>query len=871
MKIGLKISLVFFLATLLIAVIATPIFYMVAKDALEKSIFSHLESVSDARTDHLETFLRLNKSLILQLSKSIVIEDFLKTDIKSPDYAKAFDKISERLERTKDASKFAHEVFVLDSKGKIVTSSYKDRIGLDRSGDTYFYKAKLMSFIKDAYFSETSKEETLSFSSPIKDGQTGEFLGVVASKVTMDGVNEITTDRTGLGDTGDIYIVNKDGYMITPSRFFENGFLKLKISTEGARKCFEDVKKFGAKVHEHSPSIYEDYRGIMVLGTHDHLGEMNWCLIAEIDKLEAFEPLNKLRYLFIGTIFFISLLAWLIGIFVSKIIRVPILKLRKGAEIIGNGNLDYKIDMKTGDEIGYLSQAFNHMTENLKSTTTSINKLNKEIKERKEAEETLRMNENKYRTLLENLPQKIFLKNENLVYISCNNNFAVDLGIKSGEISGKTDYDLYPKESAEKYREDDKRIAKSGKAEAFDEKYVQKGKKLIVHTIKTLIKDKEGNVIGILGIFWDVTQLRKAEEKIKQAAEEWERTFNAISDLIFIQDVDHTIFKVNKAFADVLKMRPDEIIGKKCYELLHKSNKPWPNCPFEKTKQDGKSHTQEVDDLNIGMPLLVTTSPLFDNEGKLWGSVHFAKDITKLKEAEKKVKESVKIKSDFTSMVSHELRTPLTAIKEGISIVADETAGKISKEQREFLDIAKRNVDRLARLINDVLDFQKLEAGRVEFSMKENDISEVIEEVRETMNPLTREKGINLIAKPGEKLPRIGFDRDRIIQVLTNLINNAVKFTEKGAITVDAYKEGNVIHVSVKDTGLGIRKEDVPKVFHKFEQLAKNGDRKTGGTGLGLAISREIIIRHNGKIWVESEFGKGATFHFLLPITERRV
>ncbi|MGB2706080.1 MAG: ATP-binding protein [Candidatus Omnitrophota bacterium] len=243
-----------------------------------------------------------------------------------------------------------------------------------------------------------------------------------------------------------------------------------------------------------------------------------------------------------------------------------------------------------------------------------------------------------------------------------------------------------------------------------------------------------------------------------------------------------------------------------------------------------------------------------------------------LQEAKNNIEEALKIKSEFTSVVSHELRTPLTAIKEGIAIVLDGTAGKINAEQKDFLNTAKRNVDRLARLINDVLDFQKLEAGRVEFKMEENDINEVVREIEKEMVPVVKEKKLEFSLKLGKKIPKIEFDRDTIIQVLTNLVNNAVKFTEKGGITVitDYDRKNNAILVSVKDTGLGIRKEDLPRLFQRYEQLEKGKGRKTGGTGLGLAISKEIIKRHNGKIWVESEFGKGASFCFVLPIKERR-
>lgn len=231
----------------------------------------------------------------------------------------------------------------------------------------------------------------------------------------------------------------------------------------------------------------------------------------------------------------------------------------------------------------------------------------------------------------------------------------------------------------------------------------------------------------------------------------------------------------------------------------------------------------------------------------------------------------MQVKATFISMVSHELRTPLTAIKEGIAIVSEEVTGALNEEQKEFLDVAKRNVERLARLINDVLDFQKLESGRMVFRMQDDSINGVVEEVYETMLSLAQGKGLEFILSLDKSLPDTVFDKDKINQVISNLVQNAIKYTEKGVITVMTSVGGeNFIQVAVKDTGKGIKQEDLPRLFRQFEQLESAHERKTAGTGLGLAISRQIIEGHKGRIWVESEFGKGSTFYFILPIKERR-
>ncbi len=248
-------------------------------------------------------------------------------------------------------------------------------------------------------------------------------------------------------------------------------------------------------------------------------------------------------------------------------------------------------------------------------------------------------------------------------------------------------------------------------------------------------------------------------------------------------------------------------------------------------------------------------------------------DITELKLSKqtiKQVREQADKKVQFVSTVSHELRTPLTAMKGSIDILLNKAVGEINCRQEELLDVTKRNIDRLNILINDVLDFQKLEANKTRFDMQKNDINELIKEIKKTTSPLANKEGLKLITKLDETLPKMNFDRNSIIQVLTNLVNNAIKFTDKGSIKITTNKSDNTIRVSIEDTGIGIKKEDLPKLFDEFEQLSDVNNRKTGGTGLGLAISRKIIKEHNGTIWAESEFGQGTTVSFVLPVKERR-
>lgn len=411
------------------------------------------------------------------------------------------------------------------------------------------------------------------------------------------------------------------------------------------------------------------------------------------------------------------------------------------------------------------------------------------------------------------------------------------------------------------------------------------------------------NVLNRTKVVEELVQTRTGE--LKEANKEWGDTFNAISDFIFILSKDSRILKVNTSFLQTLSLKEKDVIGKKCYEIVHKTGIPWGNCPHQQTIKDSRSHTEVVDDQGLGMTLLVTTSPIIDENGNFFGSVHIARDITSIKktqdelarakqdaedqawglskanegikllykELEEKNRELIRLgqlKSSFVSMVSHELRTPLTAIKEGIGIVLDGTTGPVTDEQKDFLDTAKRNVDRLSRLINNILDFQKLDAGKMKFDYQENNINLVVKEVFQTMEPLVKGKWLDFVLQLDESIPMVKFDKDKITQVLTNLVSNAIKFTLNGSVSIITSKGPNTIQVTVKDTGPGVKEEDLDKLFQYFEQIGDIKQRR-GGTGLGLAICKEIITMHNGKIWVESQHGQGTSFHFVLPIVERRI
>lgn len=224
------------------------------------------------------------------------------------------------------------------------------------------------------------------------------------------------------------------------------------------------------------------------------------------------------------------------------------------------------------------------------------------------------------------------------------------------------------------------------------------------------------------------------------------------------------------------------------------------------------------------------------------------------------------LKDEFVNTISHELRTPLSIIKESIYIAEKGREEGDAKKQAKFWAIAHNNAERLAHLINDVLDYQKLCAGKIDFNPVRGDINKIILRTGKDMLPLAEKKGLKLVVNPAKDLPQIKFDEDRITQVIVNFVTNAIKFTEQGRLSIKTEKRGKFIYILVKDDGIGIERHEFDKLFKSFSQLSRRNSGKSGGTGLGLAISKKIIEQHKGKIWVNSKYSKGSTFYCSLPI-----
>jgi PAS domain S-box-containing protein len=522
--------------------------------------------------------------------------------------------------------------------------------------------------------------------------------------------------------------------------------------------------------------------------------------------------------------------------------------------------------------------------------------------ERKKAERQLQAAELRYRMIFENSAVAIMMVDEQERLLSWNKFTERLLGMTEDHLLGRHVKEFYPESDWQAIRA--LSIRRKGMDHHLETKMIRgDGSMIDVDISLSVVHDSDGKVTGSIGVIQDITEQRRIHEILDRKQKNLEAIFDAaplgmllVNQRMQVVRANDTIRQMSgKGYASVIdhdacealgcRRSPDVQDGARV-EGVPPSNRGLEARDTPGRSCDGCTLRQTIQTvLASGQPARgVEVRPTLNEEGEhaqpwlsvsaepviLDGARHVVvalNDVTDRKRAEEELKETMEMKSQFISTVSHELRTPMTAIREAVIIVQDEIAGKLNKDQKHFLDIAKRNIDRLARLIDDVLDFQKLNAGKMKLNLQENNVAAVVEEAYTTMQPHAAKNKVDLAVEQETGLPPAIFDSDRIMQVLTNLISNAVKFTpEGGRVLLSVHRREEQLVIKVSDTGYGIPQEDLPKLFNRFFRVQRPG-KEIKGTGLGLAIVSKIVTGHGGRIEVESELDKGTTFTVLLPLT----
>ncbi|MDA8215438.1 MAG: PAS domain S-box protein [Nitrospiraceae bacterium] len=358
-------------------------------------------------------------------------------------------------------------------------------------------------------------------------------------------------------------------------------------------------------------------------------------------------------------------------------------------------------------------------------------------------------------------------------------------------------------------------------------------------------------------------------EHVARTEQELENIFESISDLLFFNNKDYTIKRINRAVIEKTGRPADEIIGKKCYEVFHGMKRPWERCPHHIAVTTRKAAIGEVEDHYLGGTFLISASPIFDKSGELLGTVHIVRDITELKKLREKVvvAERMAALGEMAAKVAHEIRNPLLSI----GGFARRLEKRLDGDLKEHAKIIVSEVQRLEGILNDTLSFVKtarLDKRRVS-------INELIDNVINLLEPAVYDRG-NALIKEMEYPVEAFIDHDRIKEAILNIVTNANQATDNGNIIIRAYiaktysepdlfghrAEKRDAAIEIEDNGCGIKEEDVSRIFDPFFTT------RPAGTGLGLSITKRIIEEHSGKIEVESIWGKGTKFKIYLPLEE---
>jgi PAS domain S-box-containing protein len=479
------------------------------------------------------------------------------------------------------------------------------------------------------------------------------------------------------------------------------------------------------------------------------------------------------------------------------------------------------------------------------------------------ATEALRASTQILEGVINAIPVRVFWKDRALVYLGCNAAFAHDAGFADPkDIIGKDDFQMGWRDQAELYRADDRQVIESGRSKGLIEEpqKTPEGDTITLLTSKIPLRNSKGEVSGVLGTYMDITEHKRAAEALR-ASEQRTRAIleNMLGGLIMV-DPQGLIELVNPAGERMFGYSGAELLGQPLHMLVPATpgidvgaflRKAAEKAMGRVTEWEGRRKNGEIFPFELALFQFETP------EGRrIAGSFV---DITERRGVDR-------LKHEFMSSISHELRTPLTSIRGSLGLLAGGALGKLPEEAVEFVAVAERNAVRLIGLINDILDLERLEGGRMEMEFEATETAPIVRRALESVQSFADQAGVVLTAEPASV--RVRADGDRIVQVLVNLLSNAVKFSPAGsAVRVRVVPGASMAEFQVEDRGRGVPPTLKDAIFERYRQVEASDSRRKGGVGLGLAICKSIVEQHGGTIGVRDAEGAGSTFWFRIPLT----
>ncbi len=546
----------------------------------------------------------------------------------------------------------------------------------------------------------------------------------------------------------------------------------------------------------------KDYRGVKVLAAYTYLPEVQWGFVAKQNLHEIYAPVRSVSINIMIIFILLAIVGYLLILLLAKNFSRPLLNMGKAVDKIAKGDLSVRTDVTSADELGFLSESINTTADSIVSLMT-IQKANSDITE-------ILATAGEFVSIRKNLLKKLMdVTDSNLgIYHRLNRQNSMFEHFTSIGINSDL---LKPFDASINEGEFGKALAtkKIVRIKDIPDDTLFKFKTFTgtilpkeIVTIPVIIDGKVPVVISLASI-------------------------NGYSSES-LEIVDHVWQGINTGMSNLLGNEETKRLGD---ELKNK------NKELQTQAEEIRQTAGELEEQNAELAL-----------------------------QKNRVEEANRLKSEFLSNMSHELRTPLNSVMVLSRVLIMQAKEKLSDEEAGYLEIIERNGRNLLELINDILDLSKIEAGKMDITPRLFCVDSIVETIMERLEPVAAEKNIKMIQNFSDGLFQIESDETRLHQILQNLISNAIKFTEKGSVTVSVHSDETNIYIEVADTGIGIRKKDLPHIFEEFRQVDGGSARKYEGTGLGLAIADRSAKMLGGGLTVESITGKGSTFSLILPI-----